>query len=74
MKSFVRLPRNFDRNRIKGLVADLVRVTNMDFVAAVEKAAGGKLYNLVVDTSATAQFLLKNKCLKEMISTLKYEN
>ena len=46
----------------------------MDFVAAVEKAAGGKLYNLVVDTSATAQFLLKNKCLKEMISTLKYEN
>ena len=66
----LRLPNNFDRRKIKGMVADLIQVTNMDYVGAIEKCAGGKLYNLVVDSSATAQYLLKHKCLKRRITMI----
>ena len=70
MEQLLRLPRNFDPSKIKGFVANLINVQNMDYVAAIEKAAAGKLYNLVVDTSATAQFLLKNKCLKRAVTMI----
>merc|ERR1711892_867980 len=70
IEQLLRLPRDFDRTKIKGLVANLLQVNNMDYVAAIEKAAGQKLYNLVVDSSATAQFLMKNKCLKRQVTMI----
>jgi hypothetical protein len=45
-----KLPNDFDPRRIKGLVADLITVTNPEYIAAIETHAAGKLYNLVVDS------------------------
>jgi len=70
----VKYPRDFDRRKVKGLVANLIKVSKMDYVAAVEKAAGGKLYQLVVDSSDTAEYLLKNKLLKKRTTIIPLDN
>ena len=46
----------------------------MEYVAAVEKAAGGKLYQLVVDTTDTAEYLIKNKLLKKRVTIIPLDN
>lgn len=70
----VKYPRDFDRRRVKGLVVNLISVTRMDYVAAIEKAAGGKLYQLVVDTSDTAEYLISNKLLKKRTTIIPLDN
>ena len=69
-----RFPQNFDRSRIKGFVAQLIDVTREEFLPAIEKAAGGKLYNLVVDSPDTAEFMLKNKLLKSRVTIIPLQN
>uniref|UniRef100_H2YJF9 Structural maintenance of chromosomes protein n=1 Tax=Ciona savignyi TaxID=51511 RepID=H2YJF9_CIOSA len=49
---------------VKGLVADLVDVKDVANATALEVVAGGRLYNVVVDTHETGAKLLKNGQLK----------
>ncbi|KAK4336854.1 hypothetical protein RND71_043403 [Anisodus tanguticus] len=52
---------NFDRSKVLGVVASLFKVKDPKFYKAIEKAAGGKLFNVVVDNEETAKLIL-NKC------------
>lgn len=42
--------RGWDRSRVKGLLANLVSVRDVSYATALEVVAGGRLYNIVVDT------------------------
>ncbi len=54
----------FDRSKVKGLVARLVRVLDSSTATALEVVAGGKLYQVVVDTQQTGKALLQKGKLK----------
>lgn len=57
----------FDRSRVKGLVAQLFTLDNNHTNAgtALEICAGGRLYNVVVDTEVTGTELLQKGKLKK---------
>jgi structural maintenance of chromosome 2 len=61
---------NFDRKRIYGRVIKNFRVKDPKYIRALEKAAGGKLYNIIVDTHKTAAVLFKRKCFDYMVTLL----
>lgn len=50
--------RGFDRSRVKGLVAKLFRITDRNAATALELAAGGKLYQVVIDNEQTGRLLI----------------
>lgn len=56
--------RGFDRSKVSGLVAELIEVKDKAAMTALEVTAGGKLYNVVVDSEQTGKKLLKNGQLK----------
>ncbi|CAH1773975.1 unnamed protein product [Owenia fusiformis] len=56
--------KNFDRSKVYGLVANLIKVKDPKYATALEVAAGGKLYNVVVDSEVTGKKLLQNGGLK----------
>lgn len=56
--------RGFDRSSVKGRVAQLFRCSDAEHAVALELAAGGKLFQVVVDTEVTASALLKRGQLK----------
>ena len=56
--------KNFDRSKVHGLVAKLIHVKDIKTATALEVAAGGKLYNVVVDTEQTGKKLLQKGQLK----------
>lgn len=63
---------NFDRSRVKGLVASLFSL-NEDSTAAgtaLEVCAGGRLYNVVVDTAETGTQLLQKGGLKKRVTII----
>lgn len=62
--------KGFDRSKVKGLVARLVKVTNSLNATALEVAAGGKLYQVVVDTEQTGKLLLQKGGLKSRVTIL----
>lgn len=45
----------FDRKKVLGVVCNLFKVKDERYYYAVEKAVGGKLYQIVVDTDETAK-------------------
>jgi structural maintenance of chromosome 2 len=62
----------FDRSRVKGLVAQLFTL-NKDHInagTALELCAGGRLYNVVVDTEVTGTQLLQNGRLKKRVTII----
>jgi structural maintenance of chromosome 2 len=62
----------FDRSKVKGLVAQLFTL-NKDQVAAataLEICAGGRLYNVVVDTAETGTQLLQNGKLRKRVTII----
>lgn len=61
---------NFDRARVKGIMAKLVRVKDPATAVALEVAAGGKLYNVVVDSNETGKQLLENGRLRKRVTIL----
>jgi structural maintenance of chromosome 2 len=63
---------NFDRSKVKGLIAQLFTLDESKEIAAValEVLAGGRLYNVVVDTSATGTQLLKNGRLTRRVTAI----
>jgi structural maintenance of chromosome 2 len=63
---------NFDRSSVKGLVAQLFTLNKEHTRAgtALEICAGGRLYNVVVDTAATGKQLLENGRLKKRVTII----
>ena len=62
--------RGFDRSRVKGLVARLVKVQDREAATALEIAAGAKLYQVVVDTEQTGKLLLQKGGLRKRVTIL----
>jgi structural maintenance of chromosome 2 len=60
----------FDRAAVKGVMARLVKVKDMAAATALEVAAGGKLYQLVVDSEATAKALLSRGQLRNRVTII----
>lgn len=60
----------FERSKVKGVVAKLVRVKDTSNATALEVAAGGKLYQIVVDTEATAKALLAKGHLRNRVTII----
>ncbi|XP_071264384.1 structural maintenance of chromosomes protein 2 isoform X1 [Salvelinus alpinus] len=56
--------RGWDRSRVKGLLANLITVSDVSYSTGLEVVAGGKLYNVVVDTEVTGKKLLEKGELK----------
>lgn len=56
--------RNFDRSKIKGRVIMLFNVSNQNYAKALDKIAGLRLFNIVVDTNETASLLFSRKCFR----------
>ncbi|XP_051939428.1 structural maintenance of chromosomes protein 2 [Hippocampus zosterae] len=51
--------RGWDRSKVKGLLANLISVRDVSYATALEVVAGGRLYNIVVDTEVTGKKLLE---------------
>ncbi|PAN27004.1 hypothetical protein PAHAL_5G052900 [Panicum hallii] len=62
--------RNFDRSKVKGVVARLIRIKDSSAATALEVAAGGRLFNVVVDTEDTGKKLLKNGDLQSRVTII----
>lgn len=62
--------KNFDRSRVKGVVAKLIKVKDSSTMTALEVAAGGKLFNIVVDTENTGKQLLQNGGLRRRVTII----
>lgn len=61
----------FDRSRVKGLVASLVSIREPQiYSTALEITAGGRLYNVVVDSEQTGQKLLQKGKLKKRVTII----
>ncbi|NWW50570.1 SMC2 protein, partial [Pedionomus torquatus] len=56
--------KNWNPNRVKGPVVSLITVKDLRKAKALEAAAGGKLYNIIVDTEVTGKKLLEKGELK----------
>ena len=62
--------RGFDRGSVKGVLARLVAVKDPAAATALEVAAGGKLFQVVVDTDATAKALLAKGQLRARVTII----
>lgn len=60
--------KNFDRSKVKGVVSRLFKVKDSSTMTALEAAAGGKLYNVVIDTENTGKQLLQNGNLQRRVT------
>ncbi|NXH22560.1 SMC2 protein, partial [Bucco capensis] len=56
--------KNWNPNHVKGLVVSLIVVKDVSKAKALEVVAGGKLYNIIVDTEVTGKKLLEKGELK----------
>ncbi|KAL5744282.1 hypothetical protein ACOSQ2_027398 [Xanthoceras sorbifolium] len=61
---------NFDRSKVKGVVAKLIKVKNSSAVTALEVTAGGKLFNVIVDTENTGKQLLQHGDLRRRVTII----
>ncbi|KAL2169269.1 hypothetical protein VTG60DRAFT_6272 [Thermothelomyces hinnuleus] len=63
---------NFDRSKVKGLVAQLFTLDKQFIQAAtaLEICAGGRLYNVVVDTEVTGTQLLQGGRLRKRVTII----
>ncbi|KAF7122508.1 hypothetical protein CNMCM5793_000533 [Aspergillus hiratsukae] len=63
---------NFDRSKVKGLVAQLFTLDKdkLQAATALEICAGGRLYNVVVDTAETGTQLLQNGKLRKRVTII----
>ncbi|TYI17794.1 hypothetical protein ES332_A07G049700v1 [Gossypium tomentosum] len=62
--------KNFDRSKVKGVVVKLIKVKDSSAMAALEVSAGGKLFNVVVDTENTGKQLLQNGDLRRRVTII----
>ncbi|CAH1243955.1 SMC2 [Branchiostoma lanceolatum] len=62
--------KNWDRSRVKGLVANLITVNDVKHAMALEVTAGNKLYNVVVDNEVTGKKILDKGQLKRRFTII----
>ncbi|EPZ34969.1 RecF/RecN/SMC protein [Rozella allomycis CSF55] len=58
---------NFDKSQVKGIVANLIKLSedNLKYSVALEVAAGGRMFNVVVDNEKVATSLLEKGKLQK---------
>lgn len=63
---------NFDRSKVKGLVANLIDIddSNAHTSTALEVAAGGRLYGVVVQDHVTGQQILDRGRLQQRVTIM----
>ena len=62
--------KGFDRSKVSGLIAELIDLKDPRTTTALEVTAGGKLYNVVVDTEVTGKQLLAKGQLKRRVTII----
>ena len=62
--------RGFDRSKVKGVVAKLIRVKDPSHATALEVVAGGKLFQVVVDEAITGKALLSRGKLRRRVTII----
>ncbi|XP_033121328.1 structural maintenance of chromosomes protein 2-like [Anneissia japonica] len=62
--------KNFDRRKVHGLVARLMKISDVNVATALEVSAGKKLYNVVVDSEVTGKKLLQKGELKKRFTII----
>jgi structural maintenance of chromosome 2 len=62
--------KGFDRSKVKGIVANLIKVKNSEHATALEVVAGGKLFQVVVDEAITGKALLNRGNLKRRVTII----
>ncbi|XP_059068476.1 structural maintenance of chromosomes protein 2-1-like [Cryptomeria japonica] len=62
--------KHFDRSKVEGVVAQLLKVKDASTMTALEVAAGGKLFNVVVDTEQTGKLLLEKGGLRRRVTII----
>ncbi|XP_019642179.1 PREDICTED: structural maintenance of chromosomes protein 2-like [Branchiostoma belcheri] len=62
--------KNWDRSRVKGLVAQLITVKDVKHAMALEVAAGNKLYNVIVDNEVTGKKIIDKGQLKRRFTII----
>uniref|UniRef100_A0A7M5XBT0 SMC hinge domain-containing protein n=2 Tax=Clytia hemisphaerica TaxID=252671 RepID=A0A7M5XBT0_9CNID len=60
----------FDRRKVKGLVANLINIKDVKYATALQVTAGGRIYNVVVDTDRTGKQLLQNGRLQRKVTLI----
>ncbi|XP_011862527.1 PREDICTED: structural maintenance of chromosomes protein 2 [Vollenhovia emeryi] len=61
---------NFNAKSVKGIVCNLINVKDKKAAYALEVCAGGKLYNVVVDTDSTSKKLLQHGQLQQRVTII----
>ncbi|XP_048507861.1 structural maintenance of chromosomes protein 2 [Athalia rosae] len=61
---------NFNREFVKGLVCKLLTVKDPGAASALEVAAGGRLFNVIVDTERTSKILLQKGQLQQRVTII----
>lgn len=61
---------NFNAKSVKGIVCKLINVKDKRAAYALEVAAGGKLYNVIVDTETTSKKLLQHGQLQQRVTII----
>lgn len=63
---------NFDRGKVKGLVAELIDISegSRNAATALEVCAGGRLYNVVVESEVVGTQLLQKGQLKKRVTII----
>ncbi|XP_076647587.1 structural maintenance of chromosomes 2 [Halictus rubicundus] len=61
---------NFNPNSVKGVVCKLITVKDKKAAYALDIAAGGKLYNVIVDTETTSKKLLQRGQLQQRVTII----
>ncbi|KAJ3290770.1 Structural maintenance of chromosomes protein 2 [Borealophlyctis nickersoniae] len=63
---------NFDRSKVKGLVAELINIPDehVNSATALEISAGGKLYNIVVESEVVGSQLLEKGGLRRRVTII----
>jgi len=62
--------RNFDRRKVYGKLGKLLSVKSNEYCRAIEICAGGRLYNVVVDSNETAKDILNNGRLRQRVTII----
>lgn len=54
--------RGWDRSKVKGLLANLITVRDVSYATGLEVVAGGRLYNIIVDTEVCVLVVMLFQC------------
>ncbi|KAL6267069.1 hypothetical protein P5V15_000145 [Pogonomyrmex californicus] len=61
---------NFNVKSVKGIVCNLINLKDTRAAYALEVAAGGKLYNVIVDTETTSKKILQHGQLQQRVTII----